>query len=92
MILKCIGGVCDGMKVDVGKHYHQGDCARVPDYPTTISEMEFTPTSLIACDYQIYQIDILKWNDDKEKRIREIWFLRPTNFTTFDAMQFAFNR
>lgn len=94
MKLKCIGGKSNGIVVDVeSARIREGDSVRVPTYPTNIGECDWrmNPEPVVSVDYQIYQIDVLKYNEGKNG-VGEIWFLRPTNFTKFDAIQFQFNK
>ena len=95
MRLKCIGGICDGITWDIDNYYKQGDCVRVGKYPKLIAEIieNFDPNKspeFMKIDYHIYIVDVLKYDNGKQREPDEIWFLRPTNFTTFDAIQFQF--
>lgn len=96
MKLKCVGGKCDGMIVDVkDSQYRQGEGVRVPNFPTRITEdFDFNnPPEYITGTYEIYIIDVLRYQHGKNKDdCSEIWFLRPTNFTAFDAIRFQFNK
>lgn len=95
MKLKCIGGKSNGIIVDIASvEIREGDHIRVSIYPTSIDEYDWklNPEPVVSIEYQIYQIDVLKWSDGKSKDVSKIWFLRPTNFTTFDAIQFQFNK
>lgn len=98
MKLKCIGGRCDGISVDIPDHarYREGDSIRVPDYPTSINEVDFSfnPSSKVVVDNFIYVIDVFRMTTPGGGNAgfnkSEIWFLRPQNLTTFDAIQFQF--
>lgn len=93
MNLKCIGGKCDGTSIYVEQvKYREEDVVRVYVLPklsavTSLNSYEPLEDS-IKVDFEYYKITTLKY---KEKdHINEIWFLRPVNFTIFDAIQFQF--
>ncbi len=94
MKLKCIGGSCDGQSLWVDHDYLViGD--RKPVIKHQYSRFEdFNPSEPIpkTIEYNVeyYQIDCLKYSYSKDKEPNEIWFLRPPNLTTFDAIQFQF--
>lgn len=96
MQLKCVGGRCDGMIINVDlPRERQGDAIRVYSYPIRVAELDIKPPSSddIAIDQFIYVIDVLKYQHSKRKNdYSEIWFLRPSNLTSFDAIQYQFRK
>lgn len=95
MKLKCIGGQCDGQHQWIDRAYLKiGDVVQVIE-PFQIKIEDFKPslyeemTKSIVQKYHNYIIDCLKYAN-KQGDKSEIWFLRPQNLTTFDAMQLQF--
>lgn len=94
MKLKCVGGACDGKVVPVHENPRPGDAVRVINYPKFLSPIEpakYEDQQFVEMEFHIYAIDCFKWSHSKTD-ITEIWFLRPKNFTTLDAIQFQFNK
>jgi 4-hydroxy-3-methylbut-2-en-1-yl diphosphate synthase IspG/GcpE len=92
--LKCVGGACDGQTVVVTNKFRIGDSVRVnlqKEFDTTITfDFDELREAMIE-NFKIYIIDCLKYSHGKSD-VSEILFLRPDNFTTFDAIQFQFNK
>ncbi len=95
MKLKCIGGKCDGQLewVDYDR-LKIGDAVRVNE-PTVFKIEDGIPSTYeelvqkVVIKQHIYMIDCLKYSHVKDD-VSSIWFLRPPNLTTFDAIQFQF--
>ena len=98
MQLRCIGGRSDGMIIKIPDHamYRKGEAIRVPAYQRSLAEVDLRPDVIMPeiahADYFVYIVDVLKYNFPGKNNYKEIWFLRPENFTTFDAIQFQFNK
>jgi len=81
MKLKCIGGKCDGKWIEVNDQYRQHDLVTVPEDLKPLEARDFERSSYedlmspIALNYQLYKIELLKYNDNIE--IKTFMFLIP---------------
>lgn len=90
MKIKCIGGECDGVMVDVdiaqygGGQFHRGDLFKVPKPYKPISAKDWNNgyvATMAKINYYDYQISVFNFAKDDE-----YFFLKPLHWTDKDAI------